>query len=50
MILEYWRRERAELFPMFPTVQVPDRSLRTDCQEPGAGRDGRKYAALVRKI
>ena len=35
---------------VFPTVQGPDRARRTDCQEPGTGRDGRKYAVLVRKI
>jgi len=34
----------------FPTVRGPDRARRTDSQEPGTGRDGRKYAVLVCKI
>ena len=47
-----WResQESKLLWPVFPTVQGPDRARRTDCQEPGTGRDGRKYAVLVRKI
>ena len=35
------------LAAVFPTVQAAGRAWRTDCQEPGTGRDGAKYPVLV---